>query len=204
MSAELCLHGADVWIKTLECQPRNFPGNCITQPPDMRNLRAGRHFPPFSILGTCTSKGKIKNKIKAKMMTTEITQLQKKKSSKWTKKCCIQQEKCDRRESEGSVSQGVADELQSDNISNISLQHKVKYNTYLICLTLTPSEAINISLQNHFPVSRDLLKPKSQFTHFWSIKNSSASQWNLDPTAQLPDSVYRKKPQKISYRCFIH
>lgn len=54
MSAELCLHGADVWIKTLECQLRNFPGKSITRPPDMKNSSAGRHFPPFSILGTRT------------------------------------------------------------------------------------------------------------------------------------------------------
>lgn len=80
MSAELCLHGADVWIKTLECQLRNFPGNCITRPPDMKNSSAGRHFPPLSILGTCTSKGKKKqNKTtKAKMTTTETTQLRRK------------------------------------------------------------------------------------------------------------------------------
>lgn len=78
------------------------------------------------------------------------------------KNCCIQQEKCERRESEGSLSQGVADEVQSDNIlqyfSQIcGMKHDMKYNAYLISLTLTRSEAINISLQNNFPVSRDLL-----------------------------------------------
>lgn len=154
MSAELCLHGADVWIKTLECQLRNFPGNCITRPPDMKNSSAGRHFPPLSILGTCTSKGKKKKQRRQRWQQQKPPNF-KEKSNKQMKNCCIQQEKCERRESEGSLSQGVADEVQSDNIlqyfSQIcGMKHDMKYNAYLISLTLTRSKAINISLQNNF------------------------------------------------------
>lgn len=78
MSAELCLHGADVWIKTLECQLRNFPGKSITRPPDMKNSSAGRHFPPFSILGTRTfMEKKIKSNKQTKKTCKKIQQTNK-------------------------------------------------------------------------------------------------------------------------------
>lgn len=165
MSAGLCLHGADVWIKTLECQLRNFPGSCITHPPDVKNSSAGRHFPPLPVLGTCASKGKTKkNKIKeAKDGDNRNNLTSKEKSNKQTKTCCFQQEKCERRESEGSVSQGVADHLWSDKISNISLKCNVKHNTSLV--SHMNSERGNKHSPTEYLI-RDLLKPKSQFTHF--------------------------------------
>lgn len=75
----------------------------------------------------------------------------------------------------------------------------MKHNTDLISLTRTRSEEINVSLQNNSPVSRDLLQPKLQFTHFRALETNQTltrtyiTGRGFHRTVTLPNSVHSKE-----------